>query len=143
MIPALEKATIILFGVVSLGPRISSTTSGGFFVRSHNKPSTEETLGIRAIHKDVLRTVSAGKEVWSDAGTGARKDGAVWDISVAGHLNSLNPGAFIPVEGHNNRPQDAYAINQSKVRRRVRFLIYFFPFLKRPPDTISFLEPDG
>ncbi len=102
-------------GVPRPEDQVNYVVLGGFFVRSHNKPTTGETFGIRAIRKDVLKTVTAGREVWNDAGTGAKKDGAVWDISVAGRLDAVDSGAFVPVEGHNNRPQDTYAIDRSKV----------------------------
>lgn len=102
-------------GVPLLEDSFDYLVLGGFFVRSHDKPSPEETAGIRAIRKDVLELVQAGREVWNDAGTGARLDGAVWDISVAGHLDAINPGHFIPVPGHNIRPNDTFGIDRTKV----------------------------
>jgi hypothetical protein len=95
--------------------RVNYVVLGGLFIRSHNKPTTGESAGIRAIHKDVLKVVLAGREVWTDAGTGADKDGAVWDISVKGQLDAINPGYFIPVPGHNIKPVDTFGIDRSKV----------------------------
>jgi len=62
--------------------RINYVFLGGYFTRSYDKPSSDETIGMMAIHKDALITVSAGREIWNDAGTGANKDGA-----VMGYLN--------------------------------------------------------
>ena len=55
-----------------------------------------------AIHKDALITVGAGRDIWNDAGTGANKDGAVWDIPTGGNLEALITGAFVVVESHND-----------------------------------------
>lgn len=88
---------------------------GGFFMRSHNKPTSKDAAGMRAIHRDLILTVGPGKEVWTDAGSKADEDGAVWSISVAGNLDALETGAFVPVKGHNKPPSDTYAINRRKV----------------------------
>jgi hypothetical protein len=77
---------------------------GGMFVRSHNKPTIDESRYIRTIDKDVLVTVKATPEIWNDMGSGARADGAVWGISTAGNTKAINTGAFIPVQGYNNPP---------------------------------------
>ena len=95
--------------------RVHYIVLGGFFIRSHNKPTTGESAGMKAIHKDFLKIAQAGREVWNDAGTGAKNDGAVWDISVAGTLDTINPGYFIPVPGHNLRPSETFGIDRNKV----------------------------
>jgi hypothetical protein len=100
-------------GVPRLEDQINYVVIGGFFVRSHDKPTSGDAAGIKAIRKDVLTTANPGKEVWNDAGSRASKDGAVWNISVA-HLNVVGCGAFVPVEGHNNPPRDTYAIDRAK-----------------------------
>jgi hypothetical protein len=41
-------------------------------------------------------------------------DGSVWDISIAGHLDALNPGYFLLVSGHNSPPKDTFGIDRSK-----------------------------
>jgi hypothetical protein len=89
---------------------------GGIFVRSHNKPTIDESRGIRTIDKSVLVRVAADSEVWSDKGSGARADGALWSISTAGNLQAINPGAFIPVSGYNHPPITVYAIDRTKVQ---------------------------
>jgi len=71
-----------------------------------------------AIHKDALITVSAGREIWNDAGTGASRDGAVWDISTGGNLETLITGAFVAVEGYNNPPRATCAIDRHRVKHR-------------------------
>jgi hypothetical protein len=88
---------------------------GGFFVRSHNAPTLEDTRGMMAVHKDVLITVSPGREIWNDAGTKARRDGAVWEISTDGHLQGLSTGAFVPVDGHNKPPRATYALDRNRI----------------------------
>ena len=88
---------------------------GGFFVRSHSKPTSGDAVGMRAIHRDLILTVKPGEEVWNDAGSKAKEDGAVWSISTAGNLDALDTGAFVPVKGHNHPPSDTYAINRLKV----------------------------
>jgi hypothetical protein len=88
---------------------------GGIFVRSHNKPTIDESRYIRTIDKDVLVTVKATPEIWNDMGSGARADGAVWGISTAGNTKAINTGAFIPVQGYNNLPGVAYALDSTKV----------------------------
>ena len=105
-------------GVPRVEDRANYVVLGGYFIRSHNKPNEIETRGIRAIHKDVLKLVKPGREVWNDAGTGAKLDGAVWDISVAGQLDAINPGYFIPAPNHNTPPVDTFAIERTKVENR-------------------------
>ena len=39
---------------------------GGFFTRSHNKPTAEETRSIKAIHKPALRNTAPGSQIWTD-----------------------------------------------------------------------------
>ncbi|KIM83366.1 hypothetical protein PILCRDRAFT_97217 [Piloderma croceum F 1598] len=88
---------------------------GGIFVRSHNKPTIDESRYIRTIDKDMLVTAKATPEIWNDMGSGARADGAVWGISTAGNTKAINTGAFIPVQGYNNPPGVAYALDSTKV----------------------------
>lgn len=88
---------------------------GGIFVRSHNKPTIDESRGIRTIDKDLLINVKAFPEVWNDKGSGANADGAVWGISTVGKIQAINPGAFTPVNGYNNPPATVYALDSSKV----------------------------
>jgi hypothetical protein len=85
---------------------------GGMFVRSHNKPTIDESRYIRTIDKDVLVTVKATPEIWNDMGSGARAEGAVWGISTAGNTKAINTGA---VQGYNNPPGVAYALDSTKV----------------------------
>lgn len=95
--------------------RLDFVVIGGFFVRSHDKPTAEDAAGMMAVHKDALVTVSPGREIWNDAGTGARKDGAVWGTTTDGNLLGIDTGAFVPVEGHNNPPRGTYALNRGQV----------------------------
>ena len=93
------------------------TVQRGISGRLQNgKPTTGETAGIRAIHKDFLKLVQAGREVWNDGGRKATnlKEGGVWDISVAGSSDAIKPGYFIPVPGHNLRPSDLSALIETR-----------------------------
>lgn len=98
-----------------VGPSSNYIVVGGFFTRSHNKPTAEQTRGIKAIHKDALRDTSAAVQIWTDHGSSAAADGAVWTISNSGVFAT---GAFIPVKGYNNPPEDAYglALDQTEVQ---------------------------
>ena len=103
-------------GVPRYEDRDNYVVLGGFFVHNNKKPAAGECAGMKAIHKDFLKIAQAGREVWNDAGTGAKNDGAVWDISVAGSLDTINPGYFIPVPGHHLPPSDTFGINRNKVK---------------------------
>ncbi|KAF8151004.1 hypothetical protein B0H34DRAFT_678718 [Crassisporium funariophilum] len=94
---------------------INYVVVGGFFVRSHEKPTSSDSAGMMAIHKDFLLTVTHGREIWNDHGTKAKADGAVWEISTAGYLDAISTGAFVPVQGYNNPPLDTYALNRLDV----------------------------
>ena len=114
-------------GIPRVEDEVNYIVLSGFFLRSHNKPSAVETTGIRAIHKDVLKLVDIGREVWTDAGTGADRDGSVWNISVEGRLDVLNPGYFLPAAGHNIPPKDTFGIDRSKVET---------------PDNLDIIDPN-
>lgn len=123
-------------GVPRLEDQVDYVVIGGFFVvgdDGYYKPSSADAAGMMAICKDVLTTVSPGREVWNDAGSKATKDGAVWDISVAGHLEAASCGAFIPVDKYDTPPRDTYAINRAMVRARTSK----FPFVPSAPSVPS------
>lgn len=102
-------------GVPSAEDSLNFVVIGGFFVRSLNKPTAEESRGMMAVHKDVLVTASPGKEVWNDAGTIAFKDGAVWDVVVDGNPQAVGTGAFVPVDEHDKPPRITYALNRDRI----------------------------
>ena len=93
---------------------------GGFFVRSKNKPLSEDTAGMMAVHKDLVVDVWPGQQIWNDAGTGAIQDGAVWDISTKGNEHAVNTGAFVPVRGHDTPPHFTLALDSAKIITLVR-----------------------
>ncbi|KAI6047020.1 hypothetical protein EDC04DRAFT_2626260 [Pisolithus marmoratus] len=89
---------------------------GGFFTRySHQRPTTEDARGMMAVHKDCVVAANPGKQIWSDAGTRARQDGAIWEISTDGHLLAIDIGAFVPVEGHTIPPRNLYSIDRNRI----------------------------
>ena len=82
---------------------------GGFFTCSHKKPTAEETRGMKAIHKLTLRNTAPGSKIWTDKGSGAKEDGALWSISS---FSGVPTGAFVPVRGHNNLPWELYGLQK-------------------------------
>jgi hypothetical protein len=96
---------------------------GGFFVRSYDKPTIDQTRGMKTIRSDLVTKVMPGREVWVDQGTGATMNGAVWNISTVGNLKALDAGGFIPVQGYQNPPEDVFAIDRSKIN----FEVYLRP----------------
>ncbi|KAG6918455.1 hypothetical protein DXG01_014332 [Tephrocybe rancida] len=94
--------------------RVDFVVIGGFFTRSNQKPTAEDSRDMVAIHRDALIHVTHGKEVWSDRGSRARSDGTVWDISTDGFIDAVGTGAFIPVEGY-YPPRDALTLNRRKL----------------------------
>jgi hypothetical protein len=90
-----------------VGPSLDYVVVGGFFTRSHNKPTAEEARGIKAIHRRALHNTAPGSQIWTDKGSGAKEDGAVWSISPFGVVPT---GAFVPVRGYDNPPQELYGL---------------------------------
>lgn len=88
---------------------------GGFFLRSHDKPSASDTKGMKAVRKEYLVTAAPGKQIWTDGGSGARQDGAVWSVSTTGNVDALDTGAFVPVGAYNSPPSPVFAFDRSKV----------------------------
>ncbi|EDR03514.1 uncharacterized protein LACBIDRAFT_191523 [Laccaria bicolor S238N-H82] len=90
-----------------VGPTLDYVVVGGFFTRSHNKPTTDEAKGIKAIHKSALHSTGPGSQIWTDKGSKAKEDGAIWGIST---IDVVPTGAFVPVAGYNNPPQELYGL---------------------------------
>lgn len=88
---------------------------GSFFVRSHSPPTAADTRGMKAVHRDVLVSISASDEIWTDAGSGARQDGAIWSGSALAKTGVHETGAFVAVKGYNNPPPSVYVINACTV----------------------------
>ncbi|KAF9462830.1 hypothetical protein BDZ94DRAFT_1290096 [Collybia nuda] len=89
---------------------------GGFFTRNYNKPTIDDAKGIKTLPRDLVEKVAANPEVWTDAGSGASADGAVWGISTVGHVRAIGTGAFVPVRGYNAPPSDIYALNGNQIQ---------------------------
>ncbi|KAG0247338.1 hypothetical protein BG011_001642 [Mortierella polycephala] len=86
-------------------PRIGTFKAlGGFFqggMLNQNPPQYDKNL--RAVRKDLLIEATVeGCDVWNDAGTGARQDGAIYPI-VPVDDQGLNLGFFQAFGKHNNR----------------------------------------
>jgi hypothetical protein len=86
-----------------------------FFTRTHEPPSAEQSKGIKAIRRDVVVTGFGDPEIWTDKGTGARPDGAAWEVSGQGSLRRIETGAFVAVGEHNSRPVDVSVLDADKV----------------------------
>jgi hypothetical protein len=98
-----NSTAFALWRGIAPGPDYVSLCS--FLTRSHIPPSPEQTKGIKAIHKKALDTAFGDPEIWTDKGTGARLDGAVWEVSGQGSLTLIETGAFVAVGAHNTRPE--------------------------------------
>jgi hypothetical protein len=103
-------------GLPAEADRTNFIVIGGFLVRSYNKPTTGDSYGMMAVHKDALVQASHGREIWNDAGTKANMDGAVWEISTEGHLQAIGTGAFVPVQGYDNPPRGTYALDRHRIQ---------------------------
>lgn len=88
---------------------------GDFFVRSSDPPTAEECKGMKAVHRDACVVASFGERIWKDSGSGAKKDGSVWDISNGRNKDSLPSGVFIATAQHNQPETTPFAINAKKV----------------------------
>ena len=97
-----------------VGPSPDYVVVGGFFTRSHKKPTAQEAKGIKAIHKLALHNTAPGSQVWTDKGSKAKEDGAIWGISSFGVVPT---GAFVPVKGYNNPPQELYGLQSHQVAK--------------------------
>lgn len=86
---------------------------GGSFVCSFTKPSAE-VQSAKAVLREVLATATHGEEIWTDDGSGAERDGALWSIATIGDT-SLATGAFVPVEGYGNPPSEVFALDRSYI----------------------------
>lgn len=95
-----------------VGPTLDYLVVGGFFTRSHNKPTADEAKGIKAIHNLALQNTGPGSQIWTDDGSKASQDGAIWGISS---IDVVPSGAFVPVVGYNNPPQELYGLNSDQV----------------------------
>jgi hypothetical protein len=72
-----------------------------------DKPRPEEIKGLVVLHKSLCTDGTIGKMIWSDAGTGARQDGSVWQI-LPKDKDGISAHTFHPHDRH-SRPagQDA------------------------------------
>ncbi|KAJ3565822.1 hypothetical protein NP233_g7399 [Leucocoprinus birnbaumii] len=102
-------------GLVAPEDRDNFVVLGGFFTRSHAKPTVDDSMNMRAVRKDIVIQVAAGSEIWTDRGTGAREDGAIWGISTDGFFQAVGTGAFVPVLGYDKAPTEVYALNKDKL----------------------------
>ena len=64
---------------------------------------------MKAIHKLALHNTAPGSKIWTDKGSGAKEEGALWSISG---FSIVPIGAFVPVRGHNNLPQELYGLRK-------------------------------
>ena len=93
---------------------------GSAFVRTAKSngwapPSIDQTRGIVALKSSLIVLVKAGRRIWTDAGSGARQDGSVWEISTTGYPLAINTGTFASADGHNTAPVLVSAIDRTKV----------------------------
>ena len=98
-----------------VGPTIDYIVVDGFFTRSHDKPTAQDARGIKAIHRLALHNTAPANQIWTDQGSGADQDGAIWGISS---IDVVPTGAFVPVRGYNNPPQEVYGLRPDQVEKR-------------------------
>lgn len=88
---------------------------GDFFTQGAEQPTPRECKGMKAIRKDVCALATFGMQIWTDKGSGAKQDCAVWEISDGGNQALLLSGAFIASIGYNKPARTAFALNSKKV----------------------------
>jgi hypothetical protein len=106
------KTDFALWQGVSPSPEYICLAS--FFTRSHQKPSPALTKGIKAVHISALGPAYAKFEIWTDRGSGARQDGAVWQVGTTKDV--IETGAFVAVRGYGNPPAPLYGIRRDAAR---------------------------
>jgi hypothetical protein len=99
-------------GVPAFEDRQDFVGLGSFFVRRNTKPTAEEAAGMVAVHKDLLVHANLGTKIWDDDGTGAKRDGRVWDVSTQGIVRGIYTGAFVC---GNSPPSHLFAIDRDQV----------------------------
>jgi len=75
---------------------------GDFFrgpASNQNAPDVNEAANIRAVYRDCLQPGKVGSQVWTDHGTGADRDGSVWQIVASSSANSTEPHTFVAALG--------------------------------------------
>ncbi len=91
---------------------------GDFFVRHADQPTSEECKGMKAVRKDACTVATFGKRIWTDAGTGAKQDTAIWEISDDKNPELLLSGAFIAADESDRHKRTAFALNAKKVLKK-------------------------
>ena len=95
-------------------PTLDYVVLGSFLVRGVEKPTKQDTMGMKAVRKEVVIEAKASREIWSNTRHWLATEGAVWDIK-ADH-DSIDPGTFIAVSGKRHVPPPVvYAINRALV----------------------------
>lgn len=103
-------------GVNSFGPPGEEYIAlSSLLTRYWHKPTAEDTQGIKAVRRDVVVTIQPHAQVWTDKGTGAPEDGAVWTISAKLNRDAVETGAFVAVSGFDNPPSPVYGLDLSRV----------------------------
>lgn len=77
-----------------------------FNVSNYDPPSGAEIEGFRCVHKSLVTNgANTGPQIWNDAGTRARQDGAIWPIVPLDSTAGLASGTFLATDTH-NQPQN-------------------------------------
>ena len=100
-----------------VSPSLEYICLASFFTRSHKKPSpalTALTKDIKAVHINALGPAYAKFEIWTDRGSGAKQDGAVWQVGTTKDV--IETGAFVAVRGYGNPPVPLYGIRRDAAR---------------------------
>lgn len=88
---------------------------GDFLVQGEEQPTKEQTQFIKAVHKNACIRGSFGSQIWTDAGSRAPEDAAVWDISNEHGLKGLRTGAFVATLGYKETERAVYVLDMTKL----------------------------
>lgn len=99
-------------------PSTDYVVLGDFFVRSADPPTFDEYKGMKAVHKDACAVSTCGKRIWKDSGSGAKQDGAVWEILDGENHELLSPGAFIVSNDYRRLERTVFALNAKKILQK-------------------------
>ncbi|KAJ6588613.1 FDS protein [Mycena capillaripes] len=96
-------------------PSIDYVVVGGIFSTNpgHAEPDHQQKHGIMAIRRDLVVPDNTSN-VWTDAGSKAKKDGSVWKtMGTGGHIS---PNSLIPMLSHNAPPRgQSFSLNKEMV----------------------------
>ena len=89
---------------------------GDVFVRGDQPPHKNLTKFMKAVHVSACKRGVFGKTIWTDAGTEAKDDAAIWEISNRNDPSGVAVGAFIGTRGYTPTQRPVYLLDTTKMR---------------------------